>query len=339
MHLTNRLAEPVSLRFPGQEGVAVLNAAGEWEPARPQYAGGKLISLTPAALPGQAITYRFVAARPGTYLYESGTNPPRQVAMGLYGAIVVRPADYDPVARRTAYGAGTGTEFDREYLLILGELDPAQHRAVQLGLPYRTQDYRPRYWTFNGRCAPDTLLPDGVPYLPHQPYGALIKMEPGERILLRCIGAGVGSHPLHPHGNHARLVALDGRLLRNGGADLSCRRFTVLVEPGQTYDLIYEWTGLGYTPSNPIPTTVPNLRNLVIGADGWTLWSGSAYLGHKGDLPVGVTSFNRVGEYHHVLHSHAEFQMTNWGEHPGGMMTMIAVYPSGTLGPDVGVLA
>lgn len=340
INLTNRLPEPVSITFPGQDEVMALTPGGVWEPALPQYDdAGKLVSFTNAAQPGETITYRFVAVHPGTYLYESGTQPHKQVPMGLYGAMVVRPADYDAVDNKTAYGSGTNTEFDREYLLIMGEIDPAQHLAVQQGLTYGLGNYKPRYCTMNGRCAPDTMLPDNVPHLPCQPLGAMIKMEPGEKGLLRYVGAGVGSYPLHPHGNHTRLVALDGRLLRNGTTDLSYKRFTVVVEPGQSYDMIYEWTGLDYTSDDPIPAIIPNLRNLAIGHPGWTMWSGSAYLGYKGDMPVGITSYNEVGEYHFMLHSHQEPQITNWGELPGGMMTMIAVYPPGTLGPEVGVLA
>lgn len=340
VNLTNQLREPVSIAFPGQDDVMVLNSLGVWEPARPQYdSSGGLTSLTNAAQPGQTISYRFTAARPGTYLYESGTRPHHQVPMGLHGAIVVRPEDYDPVSNRTAYGAGTGTEFVREYLLIMSEIDPERHLALQQGLPFNPGNYRPRYWTMNGRCSPDTMIPDNVPHLPGQPLGAMVGAEPGEKVLLRYVGAGIGSYPLHPHGNHTRVVAVDGGLLRNETVDLSYKRFTVLVEPGQTYDMIFEWAGLGYTPDNRIPTVVPNLRNMVIGPDTWTMWSGSPYLGEKGDLPVGITSYNEVGEYHFMLHSHHEPQITNWGEFPGGMMTMIAVYPPGTLGPDAGVLA
>lgn len=334
--LTNTLPESVSIRFPGVENVMVVNPDGSETVAEPQYQGGKLVSLVNYAPPGDSITYKFVAAHPGTYLYESGTDPHKQVPMGLYGAMVVRPADYHPENNKTAYGAGTGTEFDREYLLVVGEIDPALHRAVETGEPYDMQGYKPRYWTINGRAAPDTMLPDRAGYLPAQPYGCMIMAEPGERVLLRYAGAGVDHHPLHPHGNHTRVVAVDGRLLKNESADLSFDRFTVLVGAGQTYDQIFTWTGLGFTPANPIPTTMPNLRNLAVGHVGWTMWSGSPYLGEKGDIPVGITSFNRMGEYHFMLHSHEEPQITNWGEFPGGMMTMIAIYPPGTLGPEMG---
>ncbi len=62
-------------------------------PAQPQFdGGGTLTSLTnTAAAGGGTVTYSFVASEPGTYLYESGTNPEKQVRMGLFGALIVRP--------------------------------------------------------------------------------------------------------------------------------------------------------------------------------------------------------------------------------------------------------
>ena len=40
----------------------------------------------------RSVTYSFTAEHAGTYLYESGSDPQLQVQMGLFGAIVVRPA-------------------------------------------------------------------------------------------------------------------------------------------------------------------------------------------------------------------------------------------------------
>lgn len=333
VNLYNTLSEPVSVFFPGQTAVMV-----EEQPVQPQYINGQLKSFVNHAEPGGTVSYTFIPTHPGTFIYESGSSPHKQVPMGLYGALVVRPADYNRDVReyRTAYGAGTDTEFDREYLLITGEIDPQLHQAVEEGRPYLVNKYLPRYWTLNGRCAGDTMMMDDMDYLPHQPYGSMVMGQPGEKILIRYIGAGVDNHPLHPHGAHTRIIGKDGRLLRNGGTDLSYQRFTVLVGAGQTYDQIYQWKGLGYTPDNPIPTTLPNLRNMGIGDAGWTMWSGSPYLGVKRDVPVGVVSYNEFGEYYFMLHSHEELQITNWGEFPGGMMTWIAIYPS--LSPDIGVL-
>ena len=340
VNLTNNLSEPVSLVFPGQKKVTVNDT-----PVQPQYQNGTLVSFTNYAMPGETISYTVIVDSPGTFLYESATFPDKQVQMGMYGAMIVRPWDYDPKYSQyqTAYGAGTGTEFDREYLLIISEIDPELHKAVKLNNPFNFKTFKPRYWTINGRCAVDTMLPDNVEELPNQPYGAMIMMEPEEKILLRYAGAGYDNHPLHPHGNHTRLIGLDGRLLQNkkkgGSDDLSYKRFTVLTGAGQTYDQIYTWTGLGFDPGNdPIPTTIPNVRNLGLGHADWTLWSGSAYLGEKKELPQGILSNNKVGEYYFMLHSHSELEITNWGTYPGGMMTMIAVYPGGTLDAGAGSL-
>ncbi|KXG43568.1 multicopper oxidase domain-containing protein [Tepidibacillus decaturensis] len=332
VNLTNTLSEPVSISFPGQTGVMVGG-----QPVHPQYSGDQLLSFVNYAAPGGGtVSYTFTAAHPGTFIYESGTNPHKQVPMGLYGGLVVRPSDYDQIANKTAYGAGTDTEFDREYLIITGEIDANLHQAVKEGKPYLVSNYLPRYWTMNGRCAPDTMTMEHVDTLPHQPYSSMIFAEPGEKVLIRYIGAGIDNHPLHPHGNHTRVIALDGRLLRNGAEDRSYERFTVVVSPGQTYDQIYKWDGLGYAPNNPIPTILPNLRNMGIGDIGGTMWSGSPYLGEKGDIPQSVVSFNESGEYQFMLHSHSEPKITNWGEFPGGLITMIAIYPS--LSQNVGKL-
>ncbi|HHY35103.1 MAG TPA: multicopper oxidase domain-containing protein [Firmicutes bacterium] len=329
-------AEPVSIFFNGQRGVRT-----EAGPVRPQYdAQGRLVSFVDHAEPGGGtISYSFRAERPGTYLYESGTNPHKQILMGLYGVLVVRPLDFDRSVPglKTAYGAGSGTEFDREYVLVTGEIDPVLNAAAERGQPYRISKFRPRYWTLNGRCAPDTMLGDSLPHLPHQPYGAMVMAQPGERVLIRLAGAGIDNHPLHPHGNYSRVVAIDGSLLRNGVGDRSYHKFTVLLGAGQTCDLIFRWTGLGYTPANPVPVPLPNRRNMGVGDLGFTMWSGSPYLGVKGDIPVGVVSFNEMGEYNFMLHAHEEQKITNWGEFPGGLMTMIAIYPS--LPPEAGSLS
>lgn len=335
INLHNNLTEPVSIVFPGIEGVTYKEIDNSWQPVVPQFSGNIITSMTNYALPGETITYRFIPQNPGTFIYESGTNPHKQVHMGLYGGLVVRPVDFD-TNNKTAYGAGTGTEFDREYILLLDEIDPELHKSVKRGEEFDIRKYKPRYWTINGRCASDTMFMDKAGYLPAQPYGSMIKMEPGEKILLRYVGAGIENHPLHLHGNHTRLVGLDGKLLKNAGRDLSYRRFTVLVGAGQCYDMIFEWNGLGYTPQYPIPTKIPGIRNLAVGDAGWTMWNGSAYIGKKGDVPVDVVSFNEVGEYHFMLHSHEEPQITNWGEFPGGMMSMLGVYSPGTLGIDDG---
>ena len=52
-----------------------------------------------------------------------------------------------------------------------------------------------------------------VAWLPTQPYNCLPVMHPGQRMLMRFVGASRDLHPFHPHGNHATIVGRDGRML------------------------------------------------------------------------------------------------------------------------------
>src|SRR5207253_1341957 len=53
--------------------------------------------LTSEAAPGSTATYTFTASSPGTRAYYSGTQGDLQVEMGLYGAIIVLPANVPAV--------------------------------------------------------------------------------------------------------------------------------------------------------------------------------------------------------------------------------------------------
>lgn len=228
--LTNELPVPTSIVFPGQSGVTTSG-------------GGAGLQTAEAAAGGGTVTYTFTATQPGTYLYHSGTQPALQVEMGLVGALVVRPA-----AAKQAYNHAA-TAYDREYLLVLTEMDPNIHDQVALGnLNPDTSDYFPVQWYINGRNGMDTLYGDNIPWMPTQPYGSLVLAYPSEKVLLRLVSAGRDAHPFHPHGNHITVVARDGRLLESApgaGPDLAWSDFTIKAVPGATYDGIFTWTGKG----------------------------------------------------------------------------------------------
>jgi hypothetical protein len=200
---------------------------------------------------------------------------------------------------------------------------------------------------------------DNLPWMPHQPYGALARMHPGEQVLARVIGAGRQTHPFHMHGNHARIIARDGRALSSGagmGLDLSREDYTLQSYPGSTYDVLWTWTGekLGWdiygTPAEgrdhtcvdnsadgfddltheycadhykPIPVVLPENQDLAFGG----FYSGSAFLGGLGNLPPGEGGLNVYGGMFYMWHSHTEKELTNNDIFPGGMMTMMIVEP------------
>lgn len=360
---TNNLPTRSSMLFPGQAAVAA--------------AGGTTGVLAQEAAPGQTVTYSFVAGQPGTYLYQSGSQPGLQVEMGLVGALIVYPSG-NPAGTKWGYNH-IGTAYDRETLFVVGDIDSDIHaavdeqvqafRAANAGNPVAegvfTADLSkrfPKYWTLNGRTSPDVFAKNFVGELPHQPYNTLPRLHPGEKMLLRMIGAGTDLHPMHHHGNNSWAIARDGRMLGStpaAGPNLAFSDYTIKVVPGQTLDALWSWTGAGLgwdvygklcNPAQlnpaaadfcthtaqqrhqqasdigkPIPVKLPSEFELAYGE----FYSGSPYLGDFGIRPVGTGQANTSGGYFHMFHSHNEREVVNGGIFPGGMMTMLVIEPHG----------
>ena len=332
VNLSNNLPQPVSIVFPGQDNVVAT--------------GGTAGMLTQESTgPTDTVSYSFTATRPGTFQYYSGTRPDLQVELGLVGALIVRPSG----SPKQAYNH-PDTAFDYEYLFLLTEMDPDIHYAVDSGL-YDTVDtttYNPVLWFINGRNGPDTLAPANIPTMPHQPYNIVPRVHPGDRMLMRLIGAGRDLHPFHTHGNNFTQIARDGYLLESSpgsGPDLGVSDYTLKVMPGGTYDTLFSWTGkglgwdiYGHAPGDPlaphedpadhgkpIPVVLPENQDLTFGG----FWSGSPFLGAYGALPPGEGGLNANGGLFFMWHSHTERELVNNDVFPGGMMTMLIIEPPG----------
>jgi FtsP/CotA-like multicopper oxidase with cupredoxin domain len=329
--LHNTLPEPVSIVFPGQPQVLANG-----QPAQPEAdPAGNLTSLTTsAAASGGSVTYTFTAGPPGTYLYQSGTDVQKQQQMGLYGALVVRPA-----AHHDQENDRPDSVFDpgHEYLYLLSEIDPDAHLAVERRRAFDWTRYRPRYFMINGRSMPDTIAPNHAEWLPNQPYGSLIHVRPYDAAtnprpaLIRYLNAGTVNYPFHPHGSDEQLISRDGRPAQGpSGQDLSNSNFLIDVAPGQTIDTLMVWRDVEHwdPDTNPIPVQLPQLQDQIVGPGTETWFSEDPYLGGTpGALPPGVVQNNQCGEYYHVAHSHALEQATNYGASFGGMMTLIRIDP------------
>lgn len=331
--LNNTLSEDVSIMFPGQEDVTANGA-----PAQPQGTGAGLTSLTDvASANGGSVTYSFVASNPGTYIYESGTDPAKQVRMGLFGALVVRPAmGADHMYDRT--NSDSQFDPDEEFMVLLSEIDPYLNQAAERGQPFNLNDYHPRYWLINGRGFPDSIADNDASYLPGQPYGALAQIhpfnpDPGAGIdyhpypgAIRYLDVGTEEYPFHPHANNGVVIGRDGRALEgSGGEDLSFEKFAINIGPGQTWDVIFKWYDAeGYDEAtNPVPVTIPQVNNQEFGM----FYSGSPYLGQMGTLPPGASTLNECGEYYIISHNHALYQITSWGVNLTGPITYMRVDP------------
>ena len=336
--LNNTLPEATSIMFLGIDNVQANGA-----PAQPQFDGSNnLTSLTnTAAAASGTVTYSFLAANPGTYLYESGTDVGKQVQMGLYGTLVVRPAGH-PDWAYSNNGQPFG-KFSSEFVMLLSEIDPNLHSAVEQGQPYDVTTLHPRYWLINGRSFPDTIAPNNAPWLPNQPYSSLFHITIQDNslptsdpngpnkapALIRYLDAGSRNHPFHPHGQNGTVIARDATpLFDASGNDLSFETFSFSIGSGQTWDQTYHYDNQEHFDpvTNPVPVTIPQLMNLTF-KDSATYYSGSPYIGQQGQLPVATTSYNQCGEYYMVMHSHALYEVANYDTGFGGMLTLERIDP------------
>jgi FtsP/CotA-like multicopper oxidase with cupredoxin domain len=247
--LTNSLPGPAgntSILFPGAKVLHISGVAGLLTHEAPSSA------CNPTSNPGcNTVTYSVTYTHPGTFEYYSGTQPDLQIEMGLFGAVVVRPAipfglgnssttpncmaswqSYREDYRLASSAYNTPlTCYDREYLFQWSEMDPKIHKQAedqvnfikscapggQFSCPTTlnvvTEPYHPNYFLINGRSMPDNMDPDYAPNYPNQPYNANPHMHPGELVLVRYMGQGHWQHPFHEHGNHVHIFGRDGNLL------------------------------------------------------------------------------------------------------------------------------
>ncbi|WP_030439724.1 multicopper oxidase domain-containing protein [Actinoplanes subtropicus] len=156
-----------------------------------------------SAPPGGTVTRTFTASAPGTYLYQSGGDAGRQAAMGLSGALIVRPAT-------------APTDYDVEAPLVLSAVDPAFNAAPET---FDMHAYRATYWLINGKSYPDTAPG--------------ITAAGGQRVLLRYLNAGYDNTTMTMLGMHGRVVARDARPVA-GALDVTAET----IPAGATEDAI-----------------------------------------------------------------------------------------------------
>lgn len=160
-------------------------------------------------LPGASYTYEFTATQHGTYFYHPHAKPDRTQALGLYGALIIDPAN--PADEVPA---------DHDVVVQL------QEWLIREGLTYPAMPMdggHANYFTINGRAYPSTEK---------------IEMKVGETLKVRFIGTNTNSvHPMHIHGGPFEVVARDGETIAPSARFLSD---TVNVGPGQRYDVVWK---------------------------------------------------------------------------------------------------
>ena len=116
-------------------------------------------------MPGESLSFEFVAGDPGVYMYHCGTKPVlAHIANGMYGAIVVEPGDLPPA--------------DKEYVLVSSEwyLDsPGIDEPANLSMD-KARAMTPDWVTWNGYAGQ---------YVAHP-----LTADPGDTVRFWVVAAG-----------------------------------------------------------------------------------------------------------------------------------------------------
>jgi FtsP/CotA-like multicopper oxidase with cupredoxin domain len=197
INVTNDLAEPTSVHWHG------LILPNEMD-------GAADVTQEPIE-PGESYTYEFTAGQPGTFFYHSHHAPDRQQGLGMYGALIIDPADPS---------ADAAYDYDHEAVVQLQEWlerDGYTYPAMTM------EGALPNYFTINGKSYPETET---------------INMEVGEKLRIRFIGSNNNFvHPMHIHGGPFEIVETDGNPVSESAR---IQKDTVNVGPGERYDVIWE---------------------------------------------------------------------------------------------------
>lgn len=205
--------------------------------------------------PQRSFPYFFRPRDPGTYMYHCHFEDTEHVQLGMDGIVFVKPAQNAGTGAvppgKYVYNDGDGsTAYDREFTLLLNEIDVRPHDLLLAVQEFVWSDYKPRYWMINGRCWPDTVKPHTDPSLAvvdpstgwtyqSQVISSLMQAGPGERVLLRIANLGYEQHSMQLDGLPMNVVGEDATLLRGpAGADLRYTATTIAIGPGESRDVI-----------------------------------------------------------------------------------------------------
>jgi FtsP/CotA-like multicopper oxidase with cupredoxin domain len=218
---------------------------------------------------GKQLTYFYRPHREGTHMWHCHFEDVEHVQMGMQGIVFVRPLQdgstftFDgKTFTRFAYNDGNGsTGYHRHFAILLDELWSNFHdgdRDIQESIP---TDYDPQWFILNGRCYPQTALPNDDAFTSSgitttnpnygtqdksQPNSALVQVNPGERVLLRLANLGYQQHAMQLPGIPMHVIGQDASRL-TGGADYWTN--TLYIGPGEARDVLFD--APAFSSTNP----------------------------------------------------------------------------------------
>lgn len=273
INLTNNLPVATSIMIAGQFGGGLGQPTREPSPAHPPQtvtwpAGDATVKFFPpkqadrarsfspeAAYNGGTYSYTWAHLKPGTYIYQTGSHPSIQNAMGLYGVLVVTEApDTATSTAGTAYPASTtfpvhdAITYDADAVLLFSEIDPKQNAAVDqaalasagctadLTVPC-TGTINEAYYPPAVNYTPIYFLINGNSFDPTDPNSNVLSItNPAVtgKVMLRLANAGSHSHVPTTIGLPMSVIAEDGNVKPGNPVIVS----QMLLPAGKTNDVM-----------------------------------------------------------------------------------------------------
>jgi hypothetical protein len=234
----------------------------------------------------------------GTYMYHCHFEDVEHVQMGMDGIVYIKSVNGNYAYDLPNGSPAADTAFDREFALLLNEVDPHPHDNLINIQEFVWSDYKPSYWVINGRSYPDTVLRDQDP-MPDidfgftQPVSSLIQLNAGETGLLRISSLGYEQHTMQLLGIPMRVVGHDSSYLGSNAYTTG----SIYIGAGEARDVLI---------------TAPSFKG--------------------GDDTDGAGDYDR-----YWFRNRSAQRLVNGTETGlGGMLTEVRVYESGTLGTQSG---
>jgi len=199
----------------------------------PNLSSTELSSQTFVIAQGKTVRYTLTPKNAGIYLYQDAGAAGVNSAVGLFGALIVRP---DKALGNVVWN--NGPSFDKEVLWVIADMDNKGWNQVALDATrgvsqVNTSVYKPDYFLMNGMNGFRAMDDPNT-----QISGRL-----GEKILVRIVNAGQYAHSLHFHGNHFEVLSQNG--IRQTHFD---KMDTINIKPKQTAIILYTVTQVGHYP-------------------------------------------------------------------------------------------
>ena len=185
-------------------------------------------SDTTSIPPGGSRIYTVNTPNSGVFRYGDTLNNNVNRALGLFGALVVRPS----AGSNRAWS--NGPTFNQQRLWVMNDMDVPRWTNVALsGGNVNTSVYRPNYFLMNGMNGFQAM---GDPV-------TSIEGNVGETFLVRIVNAGQFDQSLHWHGNHFRVISRNGNRLSSFEW-----QDTINVKAGTTAMVLYRIDQPGHFP-------------------------------------------------------------------------------------------